>query len=268
MASAQRKVEARNFDMRKHLLKYDDVMNEQRKIIYKQRKEFMKADDLSEMMGVLSEDVLEHLMNFHINENTLADMWNLSGLENQIKRIYNFELPIKKWVEEEDLSYHLLVQRLEETVQEKFEKHYKEIPEDYRRFTERNTLLKLLDHHWKEHLYTLDQLRQGINLRAYAQSNPLNEYKREAFMAFDNMLNNLRMEIISAMSHISKDAPPPMEGLSEELDAKALFENLDQMIKDMKPKTPLNNSQPKLSRNSPCPCGSGKRFKHCCGSEQ
>lgn len=271
VASAQRKVEARNFDMRKHLLKYDDVMNDQRKIVYKQRREFMRANDLSQLLTEMCEETLEHMIEFYTPDNVMQDMWDIGQLELQVHRVFNVTAPIKSWLED-DLSVHLIHQRLLEMVMIEFKKRYEKADKNMLHFMEKNTLLSLLDQHWKDHLYTLDQLRQGINLRAYAQSNPLNEYKREAFMAFETMMLNLRSEMVSAISHLSTDNVDFTESKMIQ-DTDALLAELTATIN--KTKSEINGLQQKamneealvkIGRNAPCPCGSGKRYKQCCGS--
>ena len=268
VASAQRKVEARNFDMRKHLLKYDDVMNDQRKIIYKQRRDFMRTDDLSDILFEMRDLTLDHMIYFYMPEDVMQDMWDIHQLELQIHRVFNLTVSIKDWLEKEDLSVHVIHQRLADMVSETFKKRYEEANRDMLHYMEKNTLLSLLDQHWKDHLYTLDQLRQGINLRAYAQSNPLNEYKREAFMAFETMMLNLRSEMVSAISHMPTDSSDLLEKQlsmdTETLMAEltAALNHTKEVAEDLKTKTADGK---KISRNSPCPCGSGKRYKQCCG---
>ena len=267
VASAQRKVEARNFDMRKHLLKYDDVMNDQRKIIYKQRRDFMRADDLKDMLFEMRDLTLEHMIQFYMPDNVMQDMWDISQLELQIQRVFNVTAPIKEWVEE-DLSINIIHQRLSEMVEKTFQERYEQTDKNMLHFMGKNTLLNLLDQHWKDHLYTLDQLRQGINLRAYAQSNPLNEYKREAFMAFETMMLNLRTEMVSAISHMSPDNVDFTADRTS-LDTEALIAELTAAINKTKTeiedlKVKIDNK--KITRNAACPCGSGKRYKQCCGS--
>lgn len=272
VASAQRKVEARNFDMRKHLLKYDDVMNDQRKIIYKQRRDFMRADNLSEALFEMRDLTLEHMIQFYMPEDVMQDMWDMNQLELQIHRVFNITVPIKDWLEKEDLSVHIIHQRLSDIVSATFKERYEQADKNMLHFMEKNTLLNLLDQHWKDHLYTLDQLRQGINLRAYAQSNPLNEYKREAFMAFENMMLNLRSEMVSAISHMSTDGSDFKQDQISSMDTDALIAQLTAEInktkndiEELKSKA-IGGADQKIARNSPCPCGSGKRYKQCCGA--
>lgn len=270
VASAQRKVEARNFDMRKHLLKYDDVMNDQRKIIYKQRRDFMRADDLSEVLFEMRDLTLEHMIQFYMPETVMQDMWDINQLELQIHRVFNITAPVKDWLEQEDLSIHMIHQRLSDLVSSTFKERYEGADQNMLHFMEKNTLLNLLDQHWKDHLYTLDQLRQGINLRAYAQSNPLNEYKREAFMAFENMMLNLRSEMVSAISHLSTDSSDFEQAQISSMDTDTLLAELASTLNKAQAEKKHLHVKPegstKIPRNAPCPCGSGKRYKQCCGT--
>lgn len=258
---AQRKVEARNFDMRKHLLKYDDVMNDQRKIIYAQRKDFMKLEDLSPLVSQIYQEVIHDLIDFYVPESSMPDMWDVEGLHNEISRIFTLDLPIKYWIEDEGITVSVLSERIEEKVNDFFEKRYKKVSKEIVAFLEKTLMLQLLDQHWKNHLYNLDQIRQGINLRAYAQNNPLNEYKREAFSAFESMMRVLRTEIMEVICHMPLDQKVPSE--KPVLSDDEMFGNVqDDSFKKGIDKDPI------LPRNASCFCGSGKRYKHCHGRSE
>lgn len=196
---AQQKVEARNFDVRKHLLRYDDVMNDQRKIIYQQRLELMNEKDVSEMITAMRHEAIEDLVQDHIPNNSLIEGWDLDGLHAAIHRTLNLNLPVKDWAESEGIAEAEIMERII-TAADAYYAHKEEAhTPDALRYTERMVLLRTLDTVWKEHLLTLDHLRQGINLRAYAQNNPLNEYKREAFTLFQVMLKHLREDVTSTL---------------------------------------------------------------------
>ncbi|WP_010302947.1 preprotein translocase subunit SecA [Candidatus Odyssella thessalonicensis] len=285
---AQQKVEARNFDIRKHLLRYDDVMNDQRKIIYEQRRELMLSQDISEMVADMRSDVIETIVQRHIPQDSLIEQWDLEGLQSEIHRVFGIHIDAKAWANEEGIAEAEIIQRIIEAVSQ----HMKAKEEKYgalmMRTAETNMVLRILDKCWKDHLLTLDQLRQGINLRAYAQGNPLNEYKREAFVLFQNMLEVLREETISSLAHFEIDVPDPTI-LSQLLNPEMNFDLLEEQTPawedpevtpeaEVVPLTRPNRSSQsrsssggiegsgRIQRNAACPCGSGKKFKHCHGA--
>jgi preprotein translocase subunit SecA len=206
---AQQKVEARNFDIRKHLLRYDDVMNDQRKIIYQQRLEIMKADDMSPMIEAMRHETIQDVVHEHIPENALVDDWDLDGLHSHLLHIFNVDLPIREWANSEGIAESEITERAIKAIDESAKKREEEFGSEKMRHAEKSVLLRTLDTVWKEHLLVLDHLRQGINLRAYAQSNPLNEYKREAFSLFQTMLKFLREDVSGILSRV--DAPQDAE---------------------------------------------------------
>lgn len=285
---AQQKVEARNFDIRKHLLRYDDVMNDQRKIIYEQRRELMLSQDISEMVADMRSDVIETIVQRHIPQDSLIEQWDLEGLQSEIHRVFGINIDAKAWANEEGIAEAEIIQRIIEAVSQ----HMKAKEEKYgalmMRTAETNMVLRILDKCWKDHLLTLDQLRQGINLRAYAQGNPLNEYKREAFILFQNMLEVLREETVSSLAHFEIDVPDPTI-LSQLLNPEMNFDLLEEQTPawedpEVTPEAevvPLTRSSRssqsrsssggvegsgRIQRNASCPCGSGKKFKHCHGA--
>lgn len=287
---AQQKVEARNFDIRKHLLKYDDVMNDQRKIIYEQRRHLIQESDVSEMIEEIRDDVVDLTVKNFIPENSLLDQWDIIGLQQEFNRIFSENIDIKSWVDESGINESLISQRLSEKAKEIFDNKKTKHGDELFKTAQKTLLLRFLDQVWKEHLLTLDHLREGINLRAYAQGNPLNEYKREAFILFQDMLESLKEQIITALSHFEVDISDP-ELLSQLLTPEIDFDSYDEsdgneeedMEEDMD--TSLTRSQRRakerqlkrnknngsnddwgyVRRNDTCPCGSGKRYKECHG---
>jgi preprotein translocase subunit SecA len=284
---AQQKVEARNFDIRKHLLRYDDVMNDQRKIIYEQRRELMQSDDISEMVNEIKEEVIETVVRMHASENVIADQWDLKGFHAECVRIFALDLPLQEWAHEEGISEAELRHRVKDRVFAHFAEKEEKYTHSMMRLAEKTLLLRLLDQAWKDHLLGLDHLRQGINLRAYAQSNPLNEYKREAFNLFQYMLHQLKSEYIAVLSHfdINDANSVALESILPNLDFSSMEETLPDWTEDSekeedaskkaKPKAirkkaaELDPKDPttwgKVLRNAACPCGSGKKYKHCHG---
>ena len=264
---AQQKVEARNFDIRKHLLKYDDVMNDQRKVIYDQRRELMSSEDISEEMNYIYEQVINQLVDRMMPEESLADLWDLKTLQEEVYRILNLDLPIQKWVEQEEVHQRELKNRLLKEALDYIQAKESDIGKDTMRIIQRDGMLRLLDLHWKNHLLSLDHLRQGINLRAYAQSNPLHEYHREAFNLFQNMLNTLKTEIVIMMTHITttqNSAKELEESILPDVDFSK-FEELTPGALESK-FNEVKEKFEKVARNALCPCGSGKKFKYCHGA--
>nr|PZN88397.1 MAG: preprotein translocase subunit SecA [Pseudomonadota bacterium] len=295
---AQRKVEARNFDIRKQILKYDDVMNDQRKVIYDQRIEIMGQDDVSEMITDMRHEVIEELVKRHIPENAYAEQWDAEGLQKAVKDIFGLDLPIVEWAAEEGIADEEILERLIKAADEKAEKKAAEIGPEVFRQIEKMVLLQTLDHLWREHLVTLEHLRQVIGFRAYGQRDPLNEYKAEAFVLFQSMLAKLREAVTGQLMHVELASPedrsllepvelPPMEahhidpttGLDEFAlaDAALAAEEMayangpDRRVPlqtrrsadQIDPKNPATWGR--VARNAPCPCGSGKKYKHCHG---
>ncbi|MFN7613468.1 MAG: preprotein translocase subunit SecA [Alphaproteobacteria bacterium] len=284
---AQSKVEQRNYEIRKTLLKFDDVMNDQRKVIYEQRIELMEAQEVSETIQLMREDVNRHLVKTHIPPGAYAEAWDPVTLRHEVFRIYGLELPIEDWAREEGIADEEIYQRLEAATTELLDKKSSAFPPHIYQIAEKRLLLQTLDQLWKDHLLSLDHLRQGINLRAYAQRDPLNEYKQEAFGLFEYMLNHMRevmMERLSRMQlRIELDEElmkqTPRQIMRESRQDPALAPAEPERPQPMAYHTPLRNhvaaaarnpSDPstwgKVARNEPCPCGSGKKFKHCHGA--
>ena len=284
---AQQKVEARNFDIRKHLLRYDDVMNDQRKIIYEQRRELMQSHDISEMIEDMRGDVVETIVHRHIPHDSLMEQWDLDGLASEAHRVFGITIDAKIWANEEGIAELEIINRIITAVKNHMAAKEEKYGSAMMRAAETNMVLRLLDKCWKDHLLTLDQLRQGINLRAYAQGNPLNEYKREAFVLFQGMLDALREETIGSLAHFEIDVPdvnileqllnpePDFSGLEEQTpDWSGEPQITDAEIVDIKQQKRSRqatdgddqDSWGRVQRNAACPCGSGKKFKHCHGA--
>ena len=294
---AQKKVEAHNFEIRKHLLKYDDVMNDQRKVVYGQRRDIIHNEDISGLITDMRHDALEDLIHAYIPEDSIPDHWDWEGLTTSFARVFNIQIPAEEWRKNEAMTVSEATVALEKLVQDQVDAQKQKLPEPLLKSTERSVLLRILDHQWKDHLLYLDYLRQGIGLRAYAQSNPLNEYKREAFNMFASMMQTIRYDTLSQLSHFDisledlqrlleyfmslermqaghgsePQAPEAAtQGSSEmpESSDRLTAEQETSVFSSQQPGSrPLSNGiTPPPNRNALCPCGSGKRYKHCHGS--
>ncbi len=278
LEKAQQKVEARNFEMRKNILKYDNVLNDQRKVIFEQRREIMSADDISDEIADFREEVVESLVSRHIPEKAYAEQWDAKGLHDEVHRIFGVELPVMDWTKEEGIADEEVRHRILEAVEARAAARVAEYGPEIMRYVEKAILLQTLDHNWREHIVNLDHLRQYVGLRGYGQRDPLNEYKSEAFEMFDGMLSKLRSEVIQQVMQvqIQTGAPPPalepqslptmqashinpLTGEDEFAHARAAA-----AAGPVSPDNPATWN--KIQRNAPCPCGSGKKFKHCHGA--
>lgn len=257
---AQKKVEARNYDIRKHLLKYDDVMNDQRKVVYEQRKNVMNSESIHETIEESRLELVHHTLHAHISESNHIEQWDISGLHEELLRIFNVSLPLSTWAHEEGVAYKEFVSRAETETLAAWAEKEKNFPGELLTRVEKDIFLHSLDQLWKDHLHTLDYLRTGINLRAYAQRNPLNEYKQEAFDLFTTMLDKVKENIISILSHMNLNAQ------NEELE-KVLLKNA--VLADANNNRLMTDEELELMRmvprNGPCPCGSGLKYKQCHG---
>jgi preprotein translocase subunit SecA len=257
---AQKKVEARNYDMRKHLLKYDDVMNDQRKVVYELRKDVINTHSIHETMNETRIDLIHQVLYAHISEATHVEMWTLSGLHEELMRLFNINLPVKEWANEEGVGFKEFFNRIERAVLDDWAEKELSIDLDALCKLERDIFLYTIDHLWKDHLNTLDHLRTGINLRAYAQRNPLNEYKQEAFDLFKHMLHTLNEDMIKTLSHMNFDS----KNMNNQQVPLPEVPSMD------KPESYLTEEELSLlrivPRNAVCPCGSGKKYKNCHGS--
>jgi preprotein translocase subunit SecA len=270
--SAQRKVEARNFDIRKQLLEYDDVANDQRKEIYSLRNEVLDSTDVSATIKRLREGVLGDMLRVYIPPDSVEEQWDIPGFENALKADLHLELPLRKWLQDDpDLDDEALLARISERAEGDYAAKVPGGAEVSFRQYERYVMLQILDAHWREHLAALDHLRQGIHLRGYAQKNPKQEYKREAFELFGAMVEAVKLEVVKTLTAVeirAKDDVPP-------IDDKAHVQNVqlqhgggeEEGEADAEPKKqqPTVRHAQKVGRNDPCPCGSGKKYKHCHG---
>ncbi len=261
--NAQRKVEGRNFDMRKQLLEYDDVANDQRGVIYEQRNELLDEAEIGEVVDNIRGDVINGVIDQHIPPQSLIEMWDVAGLEEQLKGEFNTNLPVAKWIDEDKKLHE---ESLREKIVTEFEQVYKNKEEmvgaDVLRQFEKAVMLQSLDSHWKEHLAAMDHLRQGIGLRAHAQKNPKQEYKRESFELFTEMLDNLKYDVVGILSKVQIQAESDVEAVEEQhrkSEVPAEFQHQSAEGIEDKPE------MPRVGRNEPCPCGSGKKYKQCHG---
>ena len=267
---AQRKVEGRNFDIRKQLLEYDDVANDQRQIIYRQRDELLSDDEIGETITAIREDVVNDAVDGFIPPMSVEEQWDIPGLEKQLEAEFGLSLPIAQWLDEDDaLHEETLRQRIVDAVQAAYDEKAEGIGPGMRQL-EKQIMLQVLDTLWKEHLQVMDQLRQGIHLRAYANKNPKQEYKRESFALFEGLLQRLKYEVVRFLSNVQvqrSDEAAAIEQQRREAAAKQkmAFEHAEAgsavapAADGLRPAPqPITRAQPKVGRNDPCPCGSGK----------
>lgn len=280
LESAQRKVEARNFDIRKQLLEYDDVANDQRKVIYQQRNEILDSDDISDTITAMRESVIANIFRRYVPEESVEEQWEINSLESALKSELLFEVPVNSWLQTPEgkaFSDEDILKKIIDLADQAYNEKVQLMGDDkiFRQF-ERNVMLQSLDTHWREHLAALDHLRQGIHLRGYAQKNPKQEYKREAFELFEMLLENVRNEVTKITFTVQIRRAEDVEETNpaktysninvsynhsqNDADSESA-ENVAKNKADNKPKA--NKKSP--SRNDPCPCGSGKKYKHCCG---
>ncbi len=307
--NAQKKIEQRNFDIRKNVLKYDDVMNDQRKAIFEQRIEFMEADDVSEIIRDMRETLIEDLVATHIPERSYAEQWDTEGLTREAREVFGVELPVGQWAAEEGVADQEIADRVRTAVEERYDTKLQEFGDDNARKIEKAILLQTIDREWREHLQQLDHLRSVVGLRGVGQRDPLNEFKTEAFALFQNLLEGLRRDVIRSLYHVEIRRPeaPKLDveeakRLLAELQKKGALDpsKLEEVHIDATtgendaghggPEAPargygqavaasslraqraqreVREDDPstwgRVSRNAPCPCGSGKKFKHCHG---
>ncbi len=266
--NAQRKVEGRNFDIRKQLLEYDDVANDQRKVIYEQRNELLDEGEISSTIEAIRDDVVTGTIDEFIPPQSLEEMWDVAGLQERLKGDFTVDLPLQQWLDEDDKLYE---EKLRERIKENVDAAYKAKEEivgaEVIQQFEKAVMLQNLDSHWKEHLAAMDHLRQGIHLRGYAQKNPKQEYKRESFQLFSEMLENLKVEVVSILSKVQVKAESDVEAVEEQRrqadETPKKFEH--QSASEPQDKQAAVRQGPKVGRNDPCPCGSGKKYKQCHG---
>ncbi|MBP7065420.1 preprotein translocase subunit SecA [Ferrovibrio sp.] len=281
LEKAQQKVEARNYEIRKQLLKFDDVMNDQRKVVYEQRIELMSTDNVADTIADMRREIVENLVARHIPEKAYAEQWDAAGLQDEVQRLFGLDLPIVDWAKEEGIADTEILERLQDAADRKMAEKAANFGPDLMRMIERSLLLQVLDQNWKEHLHHLDYLRQAIGLRAYAQKDPLNEYKREAFALFEQMLVRMRENITGVLARVevraeqppadlfARPSQPMQESRGELLEGGAepqpgqLPSRPVQASAQVDPNDP--NTWRATPRNALCPCGSGKKYKYCHG---
>ncbi|MBK6736925.1 MAG: preprotein translocase subunit SecA [Haliea sp.] len=277
---AQRKVEGRNFDIRKQLLEYDDVANDQRQIVYQQRDDLLTESDISETITAIRRDVVTQAIDSYIPPLSVEEQWDIPGLERQLEAEFAVTLPLQQWLDEDDkLHEEGLRARIADAVQSAYDAKCASVGPDMRRI-EKQIMLQILDTLWKEHLSTMDHLRQGIHLRAYAQKNPKQEYKRESFQLFEQLLVNLKYEVVKFLSHVQIQRRDEAEAMERQRREAAAREQLafqhdaapsldaqptEASESEVAPPQTYTREQPKVGRNEPCPCGSGKKYKQCHG---
>ena len=277
LEKAQQKVEARNFDIRKNLLKYDDVQNDQRKVIFEQRIDLMRDQNVSETVTDMRHGLIEGLVAKHIPEHAYAEQWDVAGLHEELKRVLDLDLPVEDWAKEEGIADEEMLARLEKHVDEHMAAKSAQWGPDVMRYVEKTILLQTLDHLWREHLVMLDHLRQVIGLRGYGQRDPLQEYKSEAFALFESLIAHLREAVTAQLMRVEivpPDEQPPMPVMeAHKLDPNTGEDEVARVQTAMAaaavPAAQRDPADPatwgKVGRNEDCPCGSGKKFKHCHG---
>jgi preprotein translocase subunit SecA len=269
IAKAQTKVEGRNFEIRKNLLKYDDVMNDQRKVIYEQRRDIMKADDVSETVTDMRHQAIEDAITVHIPAGSYPEQWNTTGLETSIEELLGLGLPVAEWAAEEGVADEELYDRIVAEADKHMARKAANFGPETMRLAEKSILLQILDQQWKEHLLLVIQLRDGIGLRAIGQRNPLNEYKQESFALFEELLGNIRKTVCVVINRIELQSAEEMDypddddiPSPETIEPAQPFRN--QAADEINPND--SSTWGKVPRNAPCPCGSGKKFKKCHGA--
>ncbi|QUS41869.1 preprotein translocase subunit SecA [Tardiphaga alba] len=280
LEKAQQKVEARNFDIRKNLLKYDDVQNDQRKVIFEQRIDLMQNESVAETVSDMRHAFVEELVVKHVPENQYAEQWDVAGLKEELKRVLDLDLPVDEWAKEEGIADEEILSRIEQKADEHMAAKVAQWGPDVMRYVEKTILLQTLDHLWREHLVMLDHLRQVIGLRGYGQRDPLQEYKAEAFNLFEALISNMREAVTAQLMRVEIVPPeqqpelPPMEahkldpntGEDEMAYANAALAGPGAAVVPAAQRDPNNpETWGKIGRNEDCPCGSGKKFKHCHG---
>jgi preprotein translocase subunit SecA len=281
--NAQRKVEAHNFDLRKNLLEFDDVANDQRKVTYEQRNELLEAEDISDTIESMRTDVVYDLISSYVPPGSLEEQWDIEGLEGALERELGEKLPVQKWLDEDhDLHEETLREGILESLEQAYASKVEQVGTEVARRFEKAVMLQVLDTHWKDHLAAMDYLRQSIHLRGYAQKNPKQEYKRESFGMFAQMLEDIKHEVIGVLSRVRVQSeqeaiavdnrPPPVQIEYRHDEVDTLHEEEEPALAQAgggrpvaAPAEPFVRGERKVGRNEPCPCGSGKKYKHCHG---
>ena len=257
LAVAQKKVETYHFDVRKNLLKFDDVMNDQRKAIYEQRKELMLASSVSDTLAEMRLDTIQNVIYDLAPERSNPEDWSAELLSKEVARIFAIDVPFSSWVNELGITPDTMVERLDHILQKDIDAKMSILPEDVKNNLEKSILIQVIDQMWKEHLQTLDFMKTAINLRAYGQRNPLNEYKREAFILFETLLNKVREKVTELICHMQLQIQTQPNSEMKESHPHPV---------DPTTEDPFSTPEGQISRNAPCPCGSQKKYKHCCGA--
>ena len=278
--NAQKKVEGRNFDQRKEVLAYDDVANDQRKVVYQQRDELMASDDISEIITAIRADVINDVISKYIPAKTMEEQWNIVGLEEHLKDEFEVDIPAAKMLAEDtNLHEESLRSEIISIIKNEYMQKEEQITADVMRHFEKSVMLQVLDNSWKEHLASMDSLRQGIHFRGYAQKDPKQEYKREAFDMFSALLDQVKYEVIGILSKVKVTEAEDVDAIDEQRQAPqemhfehaqaestlAEPENIEEVLNADDPETPFVRQDRKVGRNEPCPCGSGKKYKQCHG---
>ena len=273
---AQQKVEARNFDIRKNILKYDDVMNEQRKVVFEQRIDFMRAESVNDNVRDMRHQIVDDLVPRYVPPKAYPDQWNMDGLREVIGEIYNLDIPLPDWANEEGIADEEIITRLHDAVDRAAAARATEIGPDIMRQVEKSVLLQTLDQHWRDHLVMLEHLRQIVGLRGFGQRDPLSEFKLEAFSLFSDLLSALRQDVVRYIMRVQVETPPPMPEMPEVAPtqpADATTQSTEAAPARMSAKNStgaFDTNNPatwgKVARNAPCPCGSGKKYKRCHGA--
>ena len=285
IATAQRKVEQRNYEIRKNLLKYDDVVNDQRKAVFSQRKEFMDAADVTEIVTEMRNETVVDLVDRFLPPKAYAEQWDIEGLDGRVKSLLGLELPLAEWAMEEGIANEEFIDRITKAADERAAQRVALIGEDYMKQVEKNFMLQMVDMQWREHLMHLDHLRNVIGLRGYGQRDPLNEYKVEAFSLFEGLQVDLRQNVTRWLMTVEfqfeepppEPAPPPrgvlveehmdpLTGENERSNAAGANLSLTPDERAALPMSAMPEGWQRLSRNAPCPCGSGKKIKYCHGA--
>ena len=280
---AQRKVEGRNFDIRKQLLEYDNVANDQRRVVYQQRNDLLEADSIAETIESIREDVTNEVISQYVPPQSMVEQWDVEGLEQALATEFATQMPVQTWLDEDKALYEeTLRERISDQLKEEYKAKETQVGEDMMRDFEKRIMLQILDFQWKEHLATMDHLRQGIHLRGYAQKNPKQEYKRESFELFRQLLDDIKLETIKYLAHVQFVNQDEVQRMEEQRRAEAERQNMsfehasasamageepqgEQPPAEEPKAQPVVRDGKKVGRNEPCPCGSGKKYKQCHG---
>jgi len=278
--SAQRKVEGRNFDIRKEILAYDDVANDQRKVVYAQRNELMAADEISDIITAIRKDVVNNVITQYIPAKTMVEQWDIKGLEEHLHQEFNVQIPVQKMLDDDhNLQEAALRTRIIDILEQNHKEKEQQISKEVLQHFEKSVMLQVLDTSWKEHLAAMDYLRQGIHFRGYAQKDPKQEYKREAFEMFESLLDHIKYEVIGILFKVQVRQEEDVQAIDEQMQAPRemhfehaaapALDDLDESKvvaeEEKVPEQPFVRASNKVGRNDPCPCGSGKKYKHCHG---